>query len=299
MDNIGHKDILFIINPKSGGNRTRWIPGKLREKYPDVAFHVTKDVNESDKIYRRNIDKYKLFILVGGDGTINSALNHFYDNKKVILGVLPTGSGNGFARELGFGKSLKGLFHNISKGESLDIDVLSVNGRLCINATGLGFDSYVAHTFHQQAGRGLKNYILSTLKSMLFFRPFRASIQLGNRKIEGRYFMITFANTRQFGNNAIISPGSKPNDGIVELILVKPFPVYLYPIMVLRLFTGTLEKSHYIRALKMTSKVEIRSDYIKYHVDGEPEFSEGLLSVEMKPGKVRVLKTEVFSGTGN
>lgn len=67
-----------------------------------------------------------------------------------------------------------------------------------------------------------------------------------NSEISGKLQMISIANTGQFGNNALISPNSTPNDGIFEIAMVKPFPFYYYPIFVIKIFLGTLKGSKYI-----------------------------------------------------
>ncbi len=102
--------------------------------------------------------------------------------------------------------------------------------------------------------------------------------------------MISIANTRQFGNNAIISPQSKPDDGIFELVLVKPFPFYLYPSFIFRMFTNTLKASKYIDYIPVRNQVEIISDFKYYHIDGEPKKSSGNISVKLLETKISFLK---------
>ncbi len=245
-------------------------------------------------MFQLNIDKYKAFIIVGGDGSVNETAKYLHNKTDKILGVFPAGSGNGFARELGFKKSIHSLIQDINKGETLDIDVLSVNGINCINAAGLGFDSFVAHDFQKRNSRGLKTYVISVIKSLFVFKAFRATLLIDKEKIEGQFQMITIANTRQFGNNTIIAPLAKPNDGIFDLVLVKPFPFYIYPVFVIRLFSGLLKESKYVRYIKVETSVEIESNFKKFHIDGEPKTFTNKLSVKMLKEKVRILKTEHF-----
>jgi diacylglycerol kinase family enzyme len=183
------------------------------------------------------------------------------------------------------------LLADIKKGESLLVDVLLVNNKNCINVAGLGFDSFVAHEFHKSKGRGLKNYILSTIKSVFAFNPFDAALIVDGKNISDKYQMISIANTRQFGNNALVSPQSKPNDGVFEIVLVKPFPIYLYPTFIVKMFRGTLKESKYISYLSVNESAEITSVFKHYHVDGEPKvFEEGLI-IKMQENKIRVLQT--------
>lgn len=291
MPEIKNKKILFIINPNSGKRNVSKILYELRAFESDVAVVITNSTKDLKKEFETNIDKYNVFIVVGGDGTVNEAAKYLHGRSDKILGIYPAGSGNGFARELGFKKKLKSLVEDAKKEETIQVDILSVNNRLCINVAGLGFDSFVAHRFHKSKGRGLKNYIWSTLKSAITFKPFEAKITTGEKEIRGKFQMISIANTRQFGNNAIISPQSKPNDGIFELALVKPFPFYLYPSFVVKMFRGTLKESKYISYLKAKKTVEIASGFKMYHIDGEPKVFGKSLKIKMREDKIQILKT--------
>lgn len=293
---MDEKDILIIINPNSGKKNVKKILEEIYSLNNSVAFVVTKNTGELEQVFRSGIEKYKAFIVAGGDGTVNETIHYLYGRNDKFLAVLPTGSGNGFSRELGFGNSLKSLIGDIKKGASLDIDVLSVNGNLCVNVAGLGLDSYVAHVFHNKSGRGLRNYIWSFIQSVFIFRPFSAKLAVDGAVTRGKFQMITIANSRQFGNHAVISPRSDPSDGIFEVVLVKPFPFYLYPVFIFKLFMGTLKNSRHIKYIEVRDSVSIESGFRQYHVDGEPKVFTGRLSVKMLKEKVRIIKTKGYIG---
>ncbi len=149
---------------------------------PKISNIVTHNVEELESVFQLNINKYKAFIIVGGDGSVSEVVKYLHNRNDKLLGVLPSGSGNGFARELGFKKSIHSLIQDTKKGETLDIDVLSVNGINCINAAGLGFDSFVAHDFQKRNSRGLKTYVISVIKSLFVFKAFRATLFVGQEK---------------------------------------------------------------------------------------------------------------------
>jgi diacylglycerol kinase (ATP) len=291
MQIIENKDIFFIINPNSGIKKTRKFIKELNKSDKSISFAITNNLDELAATFKENSEKYKVFVFVGGDGTVNEAVKYLYGKKNKLLGVFPAGSGNGFAIELGFKKSVDSLIKDINKGESMDIDVLSVNDEKCINMAGLGFDSFVAHCFSQSKSRGLKNYIVSTVKSIFIFKPFCATVTIDKTIIEDKFQMITIANTRQFGNNAIIAPQAKPNDEIFEVVLIKPFPFYMYPVFVVKLFLGSLKDSKYIKFVEAKENVEIKSDFKKYHIDGEPKIFEDSLCIKMLQSKIHIIKT--------
>lgn len=291
MPLLEKKDILFIVNPNSGKRNAGKIVEQISKFDHGIAFVITQSAAELKTVFNKNIEKYTVFVVAGGDGSISEAARYLANRNDKILAVYPTGSGNGFAREMGFGKSMKVLFRNIYRGESVQVDLLKINNQVCINVAGLGLDSFIAHHFQQSKTRGLKNYIKSTVYSLFRFNGFDAEIITGSKKINGNFLMISIANTRQFGNNAIISPQSNPCDGVFEVVLVKQFPFFLYPVFVIKMFRGSLKESKYISFLKTSEPVEIITGFKKLHIDGDPKTFEKNLNVSMAKEKIRVLKT--------
>lgn len=291
MQTIKDEDIVVLLNPNSGNRKAANLVEKINSNYPGISTIITESLDELDDFFLTKIDNYKAFIMVGGDGTINKAVKYLYGKPGIILGVFPAGSGNGFAREMGFKMSIYSLIADTKKGISVEVDVLEINGKKCINMAGLGFDSFVAHHFQQQKGRGLWNYIRSAIKSIFIFNPFPATIRINNLTIQGKFMMITIANTRQFGNNAIIAPPANPTDRIFNVVLVKPFPFYLYPAFVFRMFSGTLKNNRYIEYYKVKNYCAINSKFKKFHIDGEPKMFTEHLKVKLLKQKISIVKT--------
>ena len=156
---------------------------------------------------------------------------------------------------------------------------------------GSGIDSLVAHDFHNLNHRGFWNYGFSALKIVRRIKPFKVSISLGKNKIEDWFFMVSVANTRQFGNNALLAPMALPDDGKFNLVLVKPFPKFLLPWFVFKLLTGTLKESKYLRYIESDEPVLIRSEENRFHIDGEPVLLEGTITVSIRKNALRILKS--------
>lgn len=288
---INNSEILFIINPNSGPKRFNHLVRRIKRSDPELSYIVT-DRNESvKKVFENNLEKYTVFIVVGGDGTVHEAARYLYNREDKILGVVPNGSGNGFAFELKFNKNIKKLLRDIHAGETLNLDVLEINDIECINIAGLGFDSYVAHRFNTRAIRGFLSYFFVTIKSLFEFKPFNASVFIEGNEVKGRFQMICFANNKQFGNNAFIVPHAKPNDGIFDIVLVKPFPFYFYPVFTLRMFLGRLSESKYIKYLKTSEEIVVRAESKEFHIDGEPVIFDGPIRVRLGNKYLKVIRT--------
>jgi diacylglycerol kinase (ATP) len=302
MHSFNNNKTIFILNPNAGVFGIRPYVRRLQKLCNEFDFCDFSDIEEFRSFIKIHRNDYDVFIAVGGDGTVNSLASELINSGKV-LGVLPIGSGNGFAREMGFRKNFRSLMEDIRRKESFEIDVLFINDIPSINVAGIGIDSLVAHEFHNLSQRGVWNYGVSALKAVGEIKPFKATVTIGEDKIEGSFFMISFANTRQFGNNAFLAPMAHPDDGKFNIVLIKPFPKILSPGLVLKMMSGTLKDSKYIKYVESENPVLIQSEETRVHIDGEPVIILGTISVSIRRNALRVLKSifndRVKTGNGN
>jgi YegS/Rv2252/BmrU family lipid kinase len=283
---------LFILNPNAGVQPVNFIISKdLSRRKKDLKCVKTLDIEHTKTLIGKNFKHHDVFVAAGGDGTVHSVAAELVGSEK-ILGVLPLGSGNGFAREFGFRTNIKSLLSNINKGESMDIDVLEINGNMCLNVAGIGLDSFVAHSFNELKLRGFLPYVWLTIKTFLQLQPFKVTITEGTEKIfSGELFVLTFANTRQFGNNAFIAPDARPNDGKMNIVMVKPFPKILGPIFIFRLFTKNINRSMYVDTIVTEKEIVVDTAEARFHIDGEPLEIPGKTVVKLRKDILKVLKT--------
>jgi YegS/Rv2252/BmrU family lipid kinase len=283
---------LFILNPYAGVPPVKFIISKeLKRRRDELSLFKSLSIDESGALIRQNFDKYDVFVAAGGDGTVHTVANQLVGTGK-LLGVLPIGSGNGFARELGFKPIIRSLLKDIEKNEFFEIDVIKINNDLCLNVAGVGLDSFVAHSFDKLKARGFWSYVRVTILNFIRLRPFHVTIKIpGEKTISEDLFVLTTANTRQFGNNAFIAPDAVPNDGMLDIVMIKPFPKILVPIFIYRLFTKKLNKSRYFSHLKTEKEVTISTDETRFHIDGEPVTICGDVKIEIRKNALKVLKT--------
>lgn len=283
---------LFILNPDAGMQPLNFILSKeLQRRKKDLTCLKSLNIDETGVLINENLNNHDIFIAAGGDGTVHTVATKLVGGEK-ILGVLPLGSGNGFAKEFGFKLNLRSLLSDIKKADSVDIDVIEVNDKLCLNVAGIGLDSFVAHSFSNLKLRGFVPYVWLTLKTFLRLRPFHVNIKCGGEEIlSDKLFVLTIANTRQFGNYAFIAPEALPNDGIINLVLIKPFPKILGPLFIIRLFTKRINKSKYVVHIKTDKEIVISTDETRFHIDGEPLKISGKVVVKIRKEVLKVLKT--------
>lgn len=283
---------LVILNPSAGVQPVNFIVSKdLDRRKNEVCICKSISKDHTETCIRQNFDNHEVYIAAGGDGTVHTVASELVGTEK-ILGVLPLGSGNGFAKEFGFNLNLRSLLSDIRKAESMDIDVIEINDKLCLNVAGIGLDSFVAHSFNDLKLRGFLPYVWLTFKTFLQLRPFHVTIHCEGKEIVSEdLFVLTIANTRQFGNYAFIAPDAIPNDGKIDIVLIRPFPKIWGPVFVIRLFTKKINKSKYVRHFRTDKEIVIRTAENRFHVDGEPFCISGEVVVRIKKEVLKVLKT--------
>jgi diacylglycerol kinase (ATP) len=283
---------LVILNPKAGVPPVNFLVSKdLDRRKHELTCIKSMCVSDSEILIKEHYDKYDVFVAAGGDGTVHTIASELVGSNK-ILGVLPIGSGNGFAREFGFKMNIRSLLSNIKKRETMNIDVFEINDKLCLNVAGIGLDSFVAHSFNNLKLRGFLPYVWLTFKTFLRLQPFHVTIKCeGEVIVSEKLFVLTIANTRQFGNNAFIAPEARPDDGIIDIVLIKPFPKFFGPLFIVRLFTKRINRSKYVRHIKTDREIVITTDETRFHIDGEPFKISGEVVVRIKRDALKVLKT--------
>jgi diacylglycerol kinase (ATP) len=292
MEVSGEKKSLFILNPNAGVVPVKLIISKkLEVRKNELSFFKSLSIDDSGTHIKKSFDKYDVFVAAGGDGTVRTVASELINTCK-IFAVLPMGSGNGFAKEFGFKTNIRTLLADIKKAESINIDVIEINNMLCLNVAGIGLDSFVAHSFNKLKTRGFLSYVGETMKNFLKLKPVGVTIKIpGMETISEDLFVVTIANNRQFGNNAFIAPDAKPNDGLIDIVLIRPFPKILAPFFIYKLFSGTINRSKYVRYLKTDKPFTIHSEETRFHIDGEPVTISGDVVVHLRRNSLNVLKT--------
>ena len=284
--------ILFIVNPLSvkrkGINLERLIENNLDHASFDYRIIYTEYHNHAAELAETYRSDYRIIVAAGGDGTVNQVSQALvaYDN---ILGLIPLGSGNGLARDLGIpsniGKSIKRI--NLLNTRVIDSGV--IGGRHFINIAGIGFDAEIAHDFAGSVRRGLTGYARSVIRKFFSYkaRVYTIRTDRGERSLEA--FLISFANTGQYGNNAYISPDAKPDDGLLDICIIKKFPLHMAPVLAAKLFFKNISSSKYIEILRVKKISLVSEQLILGHIDGEPVGFDREVSIEIKEKSLAVL----------
>ncbi|WP_332033720.1 diacylglycerol/lipid kinase family protein [Kaistella sp.] len=282
------RNVAFIINPFSAKKNYHPFLRALKKRIPDPVYYISESIEDTYHFIDTHFSDTDIFVAVGGDGTISTVAQKLINTDK-ILAIFPAGSGNGFSNETKFSKNIDDLLTKIKYQKTKKIDTFTVNGRLSINVSGTGFDGKVVKEF-EKTERGFKNYIKVSIKTFFNYKPVQIKFLTDNyQQYNGKYLMLNIANTRQFGNNAYIAPKASKSDGLVDLVLVKKFPLTYSPFFAFRMFTKRLKDDQYVTYLPV-SEIEFEVNTKNWHLDGEFNKITSPIKVKVQPKSLNILQ---------
>lgn len=286
----------LILNPVSGAiKKAKHILNEVHKKFkefPGIKYEViyTEYAGHATEIAvsaaKNHVDQV---IAVGGDGTLNETASGLV-NTGTALSLIPTGSGNGFARSLGIPLNLKKTVRRIVQPEEVLIDVGKLNDSFFFGVAGVGLDAIIGAGFQNFGVRGPIPYFYIGLKEYFKFDYKEMTVIFEEKSVTYKPLLITIANTMQYGNGAIIAPMADFMDGLLEVCIIEKFPLYKAPFQLPRLFNGTINQFKYYRHYKSGKFIIRREKPGCYHTDGEPHKGPAELKFSVLPKALKVWK---------
>jgi len=287
--------VAIIINPIAGGARPSVARTRAQLALTVVDQHgdpaevfVTEGVGHARALAKAAVGRgARLVMAWGGDGTINEVASALAFDE-VPLGIIPAGSGNGLARELGVHPRAERAIADALAAEPRPMDLGEIDGHLFANTAGAGFDAHISSRFAASRRRGFLGYAGITARALTSYVPMTYRITTESGRVEVRAVLVTIANSAQFGNGALIAPGAKVDDGLLDLVVLAERSRLATVCQVPRLFNGTVGR---IRGctIRQIQRVTIEADHpMTFHVDGEPVIGGTRLAVRVHPGALRI-----------
>ena len=231
----------------------------------------------------------RLVVVWGGDGTINEVASTLAF-RDIPIAIIPAGSGNGLARELGVANRPEQALVEAMRATPRSIDLGELGGRLFVNLAGLGIDAHVAWRFNQpdNGRRGFSGYLGIGARALLSYRPARYAISSPDFHRSVRAVLVAVANSAQYGNGARIAPGARVDDGQLDLVVVEERSRLVTVCQTPRLFNGSVGRMPEWSSRRVTDvRVECDEPMI-FHVDGEPVEGGTLITGRVHPGALRI-----------
>lgn len=283
---------LVIYNPISGGKNKSVVLQTIKSNIDlskfILVFQPTEQKGHAKEIALSAVNNsFDFVIAVGGDGTINEVVNGLI-NSNVPLGIIPCGSGNGFARHCKIPMNVKKATELINRFKLEEVDVIKINDSYAVNSCGWGFDAKVAKDFSETKKRGFFNYVQLVLKNLRKFKSVRIRYRIADKIFEDNFFMITITNSAQFGNNIYIEPRASVQDGILNLVCVHTFGLRHIPGLTNDLLTRKFYKNKKVTSNEVKS-IEIITGSEFLHIDGEHSNAEYPIKISVIPRAIRVI----------
>ncbi|MCW5911053.1 MAG: YegS/Rv2252/BmrU family lipid kinase [Cyclobacteriaceae bacterium] len=297
VENKENKKVLFIVNKYSGTGYRPAVEGKLISFCDELGLEATLEFTQGrghatelaqTAASSKNFD---VVFAMGGDGTVNEVARGVL-NTGQAMGIIPKGSGNGLARHLGIPLNIKKCTAYLASSHIVSMDSFTVNNHLSVNVSGIGFDGHVAAQFGKNGKRGLTNYARLVVQEFLQYPEFTGNIVLDGAIVHEPAFVIAFANSSQFGNNARIAPHASVCDGVLDVSFIRKVPFAHAPGFAHKMFTGKLAGS---RFAKISKGKEVVLQFLKpvaFHVDGEAMTPQQNFTIKINPGSIRMLVPE-------
>ena len=285
--------IAFIINPIAGRRKHKDMAGLIsnqlnKEKFQAFILETCYGGHASELVHEYLAKGVVHFVAVGGDGTVNEVAREAF-KANATLGIIPCGSGNGLARTLKIPLKAEKAIETINDFLKIKMDVGVINENYFFCTCGVGFDAKIGKKFAKQKTRGFSTYVKTTIREYLRYSPKRYKIKIDGVKYARKALLITIANAGQYGNNAYIAPNASLNDGILEVCVLKPFPLIKSIILGIRLFRKSVDKSRYLEIINGRSIVFKKKKKRQFHIDGEPIKLMGPVKVDVIPSALEVI----------
>ncbi len=288
---------VVIINPVSGPNRRRPVSAckalatdAFARHGAEVEVLVTGAPGEARLFATRARNAgVDLVAAWGGDGTINEVASALVYSE-TRLAIVPGGSGNGLARDLGVPLESPAALELAATGSRRLIDAGQIDESWFFNVAGVGLDAQIAqHIAMPGVRRGFSGYAKITFSELPRYRAQHYTIEHGGTSTTYRALIIAVANSRQYGNGAQIAPKARLDDGHLDLVVVEAQPLWRLLAQIPAFFNGSLVPGRGLHMTPVVDAVVRGTGPLRYHVDGEPNAGDDDLQVSTRPGALYVV----------
>lgn len=263
--------ILFVVNPASGGKDKTLFWSIVEQALEAQAFdYLTLSTTGQDDVQRlRYVLSTNVFgrvIVVGGDGTVKMVAEQLI-HQPIALGIIPMGSANGMARDLGLPAHPKEALRVALGAHTTQIDAIHIEHHgLCIHLSDIGLNASLVELYALEGFRGMWGYGRVFLKTILSRHRFRVSLDGEYLRLSRNVYMVVLANARMFGTGAMINPSGSPSDGLFEVVMIKDFRWWDLPRLFLprRRQREEREEVVSVRSIKIACNLPVH-----FQVDGE------------------------------
>ncbi len=290
------RKVRVLINPKSGLGLSFDDFWAVVEKHwsredVDVSYQFSNDIADGQSKALRAVEGGTDTILIaGGDGMVNS-IGSVLTGTDAALGVIPTGSGNGFARHFGIPLDLPGAVKALAGANRCRIDVGTANGRPFFVTCSMAWDAAIVRSFEKFPVRGILPYVFAGAAELIGYvaQPFEVSLDDSETLSFPDPIIFTAANLTQYGGGARIAPQALSDDGYMEMVVALRQDMPLLLANVGRLFNGTIDQIPQILTRRFQRMDVRRKLAAPIQMDGELVEAGPNVEIRLLPNSLNVL----------
>jgi YegS/Rv2252/BmrU family lipid kinase len=288
--NTSRNEWFTIVNPNAGNGKGKkdWdrISGLFEKENIGVIARVTEKKGQAIEFIRDALGSgFRRIISVGGDGTLNEVVNGVFTQdycspKEVVIGMIPVGTGNDWGRMFGIPLVYEGAVKVIKECKTMahDIGIISYysgseqHKRYFINIAGLGFEAVVVKKTNRQKDKGRSNnaiYLYNLISSLISYNNTKADIIIDGKKITCNVFSVNVGNGRYCGGGMRQTPDALPDDGLLDITVIKEMGRFEIIKALKILYDGTILRHPKVDGYR-SDNLRVESDSLLYaEADGE------------------------------
>jgi diacylglycerol kinase (ATP) len=286
--------ILFVVNPIAGGKEKKDWETAIREFFKDspysIEFFIQTGQNDKPSI-QHHIERFnpEKVVAIGGDGTVKMVAE-IVKESPIVLGIIPAGSANGLAKELGIPVDVNEAVKIILNGKAEKLDAIKINEEeLCFHLSDVGLNALLVKYFEASNTRGMWGYARSLFKMLWNKRRMRVAIQTDDKLVKRKAYMVALANAEMYGTGAVINPHGDVADGKFEVVVVRK-------IHLVEVFKAVTARKNFnpkrIEVFRTKNVVLTFQQKAPFQVDGEYLGKVASLKARILPGIVTVMLPE-------
>ncbi len=294
--------VVVLVNAAAGGGRSIRVWDRLLRRMPEIAearLILAGDAEEA----RRELDEHlrrdvEAVVALGGDGTAHLVVNRILEAGRggdVAFGLVPAGTGSDLARCFDLPRRPEAALRHVLESSPRPIDALEIRTdagqrRFAVNIASAGISGAAGAVVNSIPERGPATYVLTALRGLLRYEPVPCRVTVdGEELYDGGFFIVAVANGRYFGHGVMVAPEAEVDDGLADVVLVPPVPLWQVPYRLPQLVTGRHVKLPFVLSRRGTSvRFEPRGELPPYDVDGET-LAGGPATINVLRGALRIL----------
>ena len=282
--------IMFVINPVSGGKEKKDWEATIREYFKEsphsMEFYLLSGGQDAASIQHHiQLAKPDRVVGVGGDGTIK-LLAELLQQTGLPLGIIPAGSANGMARELGIPADIDVALDIAINGQVKPVDMIQINNELCIHLSDIGLNAMLVRYFEKSEKRGMWGYGRAVFRMLYEKQKMYVTINTDEGTVKRKAYMVALANARKYGTGANINPDGDVADGFFEVVVVRR--LNLVEILKAILTEKSFDPSK-IEVFKTTKAQLSVLHKAFFQVDGEYRGRTKKIEASIKPGTLHLV----------